>query len=149
MPHFADGTWPDHSGLWYQLNSTISNTTATNATVTTFTVPAVEHQIDRTVSPHRYTTFCRFTIYYRVASIDSGGTAPTASFSLDYTTPDTQQTATISFTSVNALTLNAVNSHQVMVPIMPGTTVTLKRSTGGTVGGTPATVMLDFAAEGV
>jgi hypothetical protein len=149
MPHFGDAGWSNLSGLEFQVNATFSNTTATGATLYTYTVPTIVNQITLTNSPYKYTTFYRATYYARVASADSGGTSPTVSFSIEYTNPASGATSVITTQSLSVSTNDNTNQMSYVFPVLPGGTIVLKRSSGGTVGGTPATVMLDYALEAI
>lgn len=149
MPHFADAGWSNLSGLEYQVNATFSNTTASGATLYTYTAPTILNQITLTSSPYRYTTFYRVTLYWRAHSADVGGTSPTVNFTIEYTNPASGATSTITTQSLNVGTIDNTNQMSYVFPVLPGGTIVLKRTTGGTVGGTPANVMLDYALEAI
>lgn len=149
MPHFADGGWSPVSGLLYQNSVTVSNTTGTGVSFASFQMPSFVNQIDLTKAPYKYTTWVRFTIYGRVDTADVGGTSPTATISVDYSMPETGATATYSVSSFSVATAGTVSQASFMLPVLPGSTVTFKRTTGGTIGGTPASLVIDVAMEGV
>ena len=149
MPHFGDAGWSNLSGLEFQGNTTFTNSTATGSVLYTYTVPTIVNQITLTNSPYKYTTFYRATYYVRVISPDVGGTAPTASFTIEYTNPASGATSTITTQSVSVSAADNTNQMSYVFPVLPGGTIVLKRSSGGTLGGTLATVMLDYALEAI
>ena len=149
MSHFVDFSWYPLSGLIYQTNQTLTNSAATNSSFATYKIPTYASGTSLTGTPNCYLTWVRITYYQRIASADVGGSSPSVILSFDYVSPITQNTITVTLPTLTASTLDGVSQGMYMVPVTPGSTLNFKRTSGGTVGGTPATVMVDIAVEGI